>query len=319
MISVIIVNYGTADLAIKAAESVLARSEDAQVHLVDNAAPGDDAEVFRDTHDVRGWGDRVRLWLEGENHGFGRGNNVVLNALKDSAEAPEYVFLLNPDAELENDALDVLVAALEAAPEAGAAGAAITFPDGSRTTSAFRFPSLISSLLGILKFGPLDRLLKRYLVPLGPDHPAGPVDWVSGAAVMFRFKALLECGFFDPDFFLYFEETELQHRLARAGWATLFVPDAQVSHAEGAATGQFGQDRERQRRPAYLYQSHRIYFQKTKGRAMALLIAVLALPMAVLNVLQRGLRGKASTLPRGFFLDHVRFALWPLLYPGGKP
>ncbi len=313
MISVIIVNYGTADLAIKAVESVLARSGSADVHLVNNAAPGDDAAVLAAMHEAPGWRARVRLWLETENHGFGRGNNVVLNALKERSEPPEYVLLLNPDAELENDALDILIAALAANPGAAAAGAAITFPDGSRATSAFRFPTGVSAFLDILKFGPLDRIFKSYRVPLAPDHPPGPVDWVSGAAVMFRFEALRQCGFFDPDFFLYFEETELQNRLARAGWETVFVPEARVRHAEGAATGQFGKDRKRQRRPAYLYQSHRLYFEKTKGRAMALLIEAMALLAGVLNVLQRRLRGKSPTLPLGFFRDQCRFALWPLL------
>ena len=311
-VAVIIVNYGTADLAAKAVESALALS-DAEIHLVDNASPGADAETLQRAHAAGSWGDRVTLWLETENHGFGRGNNVVLNALKARPEPPDYVLLLNPDATLENRVTEILASALEQNPKAAAAGAAIVFPDGTRATSAFRFPGAMSAMLETLKFGPLDRLFRRYQVPLGPDQPAGRVDWVSGAALMFRFKALLETGFFDPDFFLYYEETELQNRLARAGWVTLFAPDARVCHDEGAATGQFGKERQRKRRPAYLYQSNRFYFQKTKGRPGALLIALLVLPAACLNVLQRRLRGKAPTLPLGFFGDHCRYALWPLL------
>ncbi len=322
MISVIIVNYGTADLTIEAVESVLSRTHggrEVEVHVVDNASPGGDAEHLADAHTARDWGDRVTLWPETENHGFGRGNNVVLNALDRRATPPEFVFLLNPDAKLENEALMILSEALEANATAAAAGAAIMGEGGEAVTSAFRFPSLTSTLLETGSFGPLDRIFSKYLVPLAPDHPAGPVDWVSGAAVMFRFSALKETGFFDPAFFLYFEETELQNRLGRAGWTTLFVPTARIRHAEGAATGQFGANRQRQRRPEYLYRSRWIYFTKTKGRAQALGIALLVLPAALLNVLQRRLRGRAPTLPLNFFRDHCRYGLWPLLRPGGLP
>ena len=47
-IAVIVVNYGTADLAIEAVESVLARDHGGRtvrVHLVDNASPGEDAKT----------------------------------------------------------------------------------------------------------------------------------------------------------------------------------------------------------------------------------------------------------------------------------
>ena len=110
-IAVVVVNYGTADLAMDAVESVLARAHggrDVEVHLVDNASPGDDAETIRQAHAARGWTGRVTLHLEAVNHGFGRGNNVVLRTLLDRDAPPDAVFLLNPDARLENEAIDLL-------------------------------------------------------------------------------------------------------------------------------------------------------------------------------------------------------------------
>lgn len=311
-IAVIIVNYGTPDLAIRAVESVLARDHNGrpvEIHLVDNASPGDDAAQFQAA--AEGWGDRVTLWLETENHGFGRGNNVVLKALARRDTPPEYVFLLNPDAELTTvETVAILADTLDAHPEAAAAGAAVYDMSATPMSAAFRFPSLLSEFLRTANFGPFDRLFARHLISLPPDHPQGPVDWVAAAAVMFRLAPLEDVGFFDPGFFLYYEEVELMHRLAGAGWTTLYVPSAHVRHVEGASTGGGGHRRDR---PAYLYDSWRHYFAVTHGRGTALIMSVLLLPAALLNVLHLRLRGRTPTVPARFLQDQWRLVIRPLL------
>jgi len=315
-IAVIIVNYGTPDLAIRAVNSVLTRAHGGrqiEVHLVDNASPGDDAAQFRAA--APDWGDRVTLWLEDDNHGFGRGNNVVLNALAARDVPPDAAFLLNPDASLHNEAVDSLASALEADPSAGAVGAAVLREDLTPAVAAFRFPGCVSELARILSFGVFDRLTKSSQVALSPTQPTGPVDWVSGAAVMLRFAPAAKIGFFDPGFFLYYEEVDLMRRLQAAGNHVLYVPQAQVLHAEGAATGQFAGKAARARDPWYLYQSWAHYFTRAYGRPRALALACALWPMALLNIAHRGLRGKAPTLPRRFFRDHATHVIWPLLQP----
>lgn len=320
-IAVITVNYGTAELAIRAVESVLARDHggrSVEIHLVDNASPGDDAAKFRAAHAAGGWGERVTLWLEDENHGFGRGNNRVLETLAVREEPPEYVFLLNPDAELENEAIAILADALDADARAGAAGAGISFPDGRPAVACFRFPSVASELLSAINFGPLDKLFPNARVSLPPEQPEGPVGWVAGASVLIRFAAIREIGFFDPDFFLYYEEVEMMRRLARAGHPTLYVPRARVVHIAGAATQVSSEDKTQKPRPAYVYESWRMYFEKVHGRRPALLIALLKFPAAALGALIARLRRKRSGLPVAYFRDHWRFAVRPLLRAAPK-
>ena len=53
---------------------------------------------------------------------------------------------------------------------------------------------------------------------------------------MIRKSVLDNLGFFDSDFFLYFEESELQHRIQKAGYKIFIVPDSQIYHFEGATT-----------------------------------------------------------------------------------
>lgn len=271
-ISVIVVNYETADLAIEAVESVLGQNHHRRtvdVHLVDNASPGGDAEALTQAHADRDWGKRVTLYLEKTNHGFGRGNNLVLRALDARDTPPQMVMLLNPDARLFNEAIAILADALEAHPIAGFAGAGISKPDGTVVTAAFRFPNAVNEFSQALNFGPVARLCKRWQVPLPATQPHGPVDWVSGAAVLIRFDALRQVGFFDPAFFLYFEEVDLMRQAARIGWQAWYVPEAKVVHAEGAATGvKSGQPI---RRPAYWYHSWQYYFRKHHGRVGAIL------------------------------------------------
>ena len=315
-IAVIVVNYGTADLAIAAVESVLARrhgGHPVEVHLLDNASPGGDGAEFAKAHAARGWGDRVTLWLETVNHGFGRGNNVVLSALLARPDPPDYVFLLNPDAALENEALVILADRLDATPRAAAAGAGIALPSGQPVTAAFRFPSATSDFVQAVSFGPLARRFTHRQVALPPDHPDGPVDWVAGAAVMLRLSVLRQMRGFDPDFFLYYEEVELMHRIGRAGYEILYVPQARVLHAEGAATDQKSHRAERRARPAYWYRSWRLYHLKTAGRGGAILAAFAWMLGALLNAPLAALRRKPPSRPLHFFRDFWREGFRPLL------
>lgn len=315
-IAAIVVNYGTAALSVQAVESLLGQSHGGRlvtVHLVDNSSPGDDALQLKKAHAERGWRERVILWLEAENHGFGRGNNVVLRALAAANVPPDAVFLLNPDARLENETIDILSSLLETAPDAAAAGASVLRPDHTPVTAAFRFPGLANEIARTANLSVLHQLWANRRVPLSPDHPGGPVDWVSGAAVMFRWEALRQVGFFDPGFFLYYEEVDLMRRLKAAGWSILYEPKAKVIHEEGAATGQFAGQMKRQRDPVYLYESWAHYFARACGRTEALGIALMMWPAALLNILHRRMRCKQPTLPMYFFSDHWRYVIWPLL------
>ncbi|MBY8978159.1 glycosyltransferase [Rhodobacteraceae bacterium NNCM2] len=322
-IAVIIVNYNAAELAMAAVESVLARQHGGravEVHLVDNASPAGDAAVLAREAEARGWDGRVRLWLEQTNHGFGRGNNLVLDHLAARETPPDYVFLLNPDAALENETLAVLADFLDAHPKAAVAGARIEKPGGIPVTAAFRFPSLASEFSGSLGFGPVARLLSRWRVSLGADIPTGRVDWVAGAAMMARLDALKSMDFFDPAYFLYYEEVDLMHRLARAGWETWYVAEAEAIHVEGVSTAVKSDRAERRRRrPAYWYHSWRIYYRSTHGRAYALLAGVCRMSGAALNHVLARLRGQEPVAPSGFFGDFWAVGLRPLLGLEARP
>lgn len=316
-IAVIIVNYGVADLAIAAVESVRSRhhgGRHVEIHVVDNASPNGDGQKLQQAYDARGWQDQVTLWLETQNHGFARGNNVVLQALARDSIPPDAVFLLNPDARLENEAIDILARTLEDHPDAGTSGAGILRPDMTPTTAAFRFPGPLNEIARTINLTRLDRLVETSLVALPSGQPEGLVDWVSGASVMFRFSALREVDFFHAGFFLYYEEVDLMRRLNKAGWQVFYQPLACVIHHEGVATGQVARRAARGRSPAYLYDSWARYFRRAYGRLGALLLALIMVPAAMLNILHRRARGRRPTVPLSFIEDHCRYVIAPLLF-----
>ena len=57
-----------------------------------------------------------------------------------------------------------------------------------------------------------------------------------GAAGCFRTAALREAGFFDDDFFLYYEDTDLSWRLRADGWSIRYQPTAVLRHLHSASS-----------------------------------------------------------------------------------
>lgn len=313
-VAVIVVNYGTADLAAAAVRSVLEQTADrtdVHVHLIDNASPGEDIATLAAIHASENWRGRVTLYAEEENHGFGRGNNVALTAIQDAP--PDYVLLLNPDASLTNDAVTILSDFLNEHAHVGCAGAQISKPDSGPVTAAFRFPTAMVEFVSAANIGPITRISGDKTMWLAPDIPTGPVDWVAGAAVMFRWQALQEAGFFDPDFFLYFEEVELMRRLATQGWPCWYVATARVVHHEGASTNVRSGETRPPRRPAYWYNSQRMYFEKTATRPKALARAAARLMGTLLHIAFSAVKLRRPALPEHYLKDYIKIVIVPLI------
>jgi len=161
-----------------------------------------------------------------------------------------YCLLLNEDSELLPGATATLRDALEADPAAGAAGAALLRPDGTRQASAWRFPTPTTALVGALF------LHRRYTVQ-SRGAAIRPVDWAQSAALLVRREAAAQIGWFDPAFFVYSDEVDFCRRLRDAGWRTLYVPGAAAIHHEQLSTG-----RVPERRIVELSRNRDVYMRK---------------------------------------------------------
>lgn len=301
-VAVVTVNYCCAEEIIRNLEPTARQIASARGFwfIVDNCSPDDSARSLRTA--IEGV-ENVTLIEAGRNGGFGYGNNRVIERVIGGQIDADYVYLLNPDALPCTGSIALMASYLDDNAEVGIVGSALVDPDGNPTASMFRFPSLLSEVESALAIGPVSRLLARFRTTLPPLSAAGPVDWVSGASMMIRADVLRSIGGFDEDFFLYWEEVELCHRVRKSGFEVHGLPEARVLHIGGVSTGVRGQSR----LPGYWHQSRNTYFRKTGARSLLFLNMVTAVSLAVGRCWQ-WLRGKPGKPPR-FLRDHLKHAL----------
>lgn len=308
---VIIVNYKTAALTVRAVESVAAERRrnpllDVRAIVVENAS-GDEAALRE------GLGQRFADWLTLDisptNGGYGAGNNRAMRAAFDAGNPPRYFHILNPDTEVRTGGIIELVRFCDAHPRAGIAGSCYENADGSDWKSAFRFPSAWSELEEGLSLSLSTWLLKKHVVRRMMGDEPDRADWLPGASVLFRREMIEAIGGFDEEFFLYFEETDLAVRAARAGWETWYVPASRVMHIAGASTGVTSATDKPRRLPRYWYESRHRFFSKNHGLAYTALADLAFLAANTVGSAKRKLRGQPTRphLLRDFAGESLRF------------
>ncbi len=266
----VILNWRTADMTIKAAEAALIALAgiDGALVIVDNDSGDGSFEKLSLQVAARGWdtgAHSVRVLQAGRNGGFGAGNNFGIRAGLVGGGRPDFVYILNSDAFPDPGAIEALMAHLTAHPETGFAGSFICGEDGVPHRTAFRFPSIPAEFESQVRFGPISRLLNRYIVARPIPAATCRVDWLAGASLMMRQSVLDQIGLFDERFFLYFEETDLCRRAAFAGWPTDYVVQSRVVHIGSVSTGM----KKWARIPGFWLDSRLHYFVKNHGRVYA--------------------------------------------------
>ena len=125
------------------------------------------------------------------------------------------------------------------------------------------------------------------------DEPA-EVFALCGCAVAFRTDAGREVDWFDDDFFLYYEDTDLSWRLRAAGWTIRYEPKAGVRHLHSATTVEWS--------PVFMFHTSRnrllmLVKNATAARARHELASFLAESLRmVLTALRAVLRGQRPAL-----------------------
>ena len=149
----------------------------------------------------------------------------------------ELVLIANPDIVWSTGAIDTLAVAAARWPDAGAIGPLIRNTDGEVYPSARALPSLGRGIGHALCgwWWPSNPWTTAYRNERGAPQE-GPVGWLSGSCLLVRRAAFDAVGGFDPDYFMYFEDVDLGERLGRAGWQSVYIPSAEVTHVGAHAT-----------------------------------------------------------------------------------
>lgn len=260
-VSIIIVNYNTKSLTSNCIDSIFEQTKGIQfeVILVDNGSKDGSRELF--SRDKR----LIYIYSE-DNLGFGRANNLGYEKAQG-----EYLFLLNSDTYLVNNAIYLLWKQLKdlsrdsAEGVVACAGCMLTDEYGDVVHSYAHFPTMWHSFMGATVYPVLWKLHIISSLPTTSnydfDNQKGDyfdVDYITGADLMVQKSVADELILFDPEFFMYSEETEMQHRYMKAGYRRIICLGPQIVHLEGQSN--------RKASPARATQAMRslfLYYKKT--------------------------------------------------------
>ena len=209
----------------------------------------------------------------------------------------EFCLLLNEDSELLPGAVEALLDAMRADPEAGAAGAQLLDSAGNPVPCAWRFPGVWTAFVGALF------LHRRLTVQSGGDE-VRRVDWAQSSAMLVRRSAAVEVGYLDPDFFVYYDECDFCRRLRDAGHPTLYVPAARAKHHDQLSTDLAAG----LPRIVEFHRNRDLFMHKHSNRAASLAVRVLTAWAYGVRAVIAGLR-RRSEAP--IYRAHARQALFP--------
>ena len=251
MVSIIIVNYNSLHLIEDCIESIIARTSgiDYEIIVVDYTYQPCCGYMI-----CRRFGGRVRTLELPDNVGFGGANNEGFNIARG-----EYLFCLNPDTLLVNNAVKMLAECLDCYPQAGACGGNLFGPDMRKAHSFRRItPGLFWEISERLRRHP-ERLIFGRNTRFNKSSRIKSVGYITGADLMLRRTALEQTGGFSPEFFMYFEDTDLCRRLRKLGWKLLSVPQAKIIHLEGGSfkTDDSEETRRKMMRRIEMYEQNR--------------------------------------------------------------
>lgn len=226
-LSIIIVNYKSKDKLETCLRSILSadnRGFSFEVVLVENNS-GDDISSLTSL------ADNVRLIISENNLGMGGGNNLGIEAARG-----EYVFVLNPDTFIKDDAISVLYNYLKNNSDVAIVGPKLLNPDNSLQYSCSHFPKVYMPILRRTFLGKYFSVDRDHFQMMDFDHNSiKEVDWLMGSALMFRKKIILANNKiweprFDSLYFMYFEDTDLCRTAWRKGLKVIYHPGAVMIH-----------------------------------------------------------------------------------------
>ncbi|MCR9257423.1 MAG: glycosyltransferase family 2 protein [Alphaproteobacteria bacterium] len=240
-VSAVVVSYNSAAVI---ADCLTALPNAVRVVLVDNDSTDDTLDRARAARPG------LTIHEMGRNAGYGSAANAGF-ALADTP----YGLLVNPDAEVPEDALLSLIAYLDSDADAAIAAPHLSGADGAPEP-------VFNASLDRRESWPKE-LRRRVAVADGPAC----ADFLLGAVMLIRLAAFRAVGGFDEDLFLYYEDDDLCRRLREAGHSLVVEPAARCRHLGGGSSG-VGRAVSTFKETA-ITRSRLVYTEKTRGRDAA--------------------------------------------------
>jgi GT2 family glycosyltransferase len=185
-----------------------------KIVVVDNASSDNSAEFIRQKFP------KAQLIEMSKNVGYGRGNNEALKLVK-----TEFALVLNPDAIISDSDIEIVLNEMRADEKVAMAGPIILEQDSITQEAIDKELAKISKDLSGIR--------DTYYCKSGNGYSS---KFIIGACVFFRVSIFQKIGFFDENFFMFYEDDELCLRVIRNGYKNLIVPQAVACHVGGLSS-----------------------------------------------------------------------------------
>lgn len=230
-VSIIIVNYNTKEITENCINSIISQTKEIkyEIILVDNGSTDGSKEYFEKRNDIK-------YIYSNENLGFGRANNLGAKEAKG-----EFLFLLNSDTILIENALQKLYVFFnenEKKRNIGALGCLLVDEKLNVNGYGDEFPSCKNEINKYMSSIPIINLFwkkknNKELLSLIDDF--FEIDYVIGADILMRREVFNKLNGFDENFFMYYEESDLQKRMNLLNLKSYIYNKTKIIHLEDAS------------------------------------------------------------------------------------
>lgn len=230
-ISVVIVTYNSAEHI----EACIERIAGPKVKtiVVDNSSVDETGEILNRLS-LLGLIDEVHI--NSENAGFARAVNI---ALRNYVDAGSDVLLLNPDALIGRNDLDLLANILASDPTLGIVAPIVDSGPAVRVISAGEQPTFWPMAIHYSGLGSAAPKIfgsrSRHLYMKAHGAVDSFVGWTSGCCMLIRSEVLDSVGLLNERWFMYAEDVEYCRRTQSAGYRILLTANVRAEHAVGAS------------------------------------------------------------------------------------
>lgn len=231
-VSIILVNFKTPLMTRNAVRSIIDKSTDFlfEIIVVDNS---DDEKQFEELQNNLS-NLCVTTIKAPSNLGFGKANNLGASIAKG-----KYLYFINTDTVLNDNAIYFLKDFLDKNNQVGIVGSNLIKKDGSPNHS---FMSCKKNVVNEKKNSSVFKAIKKVVFKKRFDYnfsdkPLKILGYVCGASLMVRKNLFNSIGGFDKDIFMYAEEALLCHRIQyELGYQIYNVPQSKIIHFEGGSS-----------------------------------------------------------------------------------
>ena len=247
-LSIIYVNYNTADQVMTSVESVRRHTKgiDYEIIVADNNSK-DDENLQKLIDD-----ETIKIVKLDDNYGFGKANNAGVKEC-----TGEYIFLLNPDTICHDNSIKKLLDCLKADQTIGVISPNLINAESKPTHSFRRVGDGILTELNFALFGLPYKILYGSDFEFNHSDKQLEVAYSCGAAMMMKKNIFEKVDGFDETFFMYYEDQDLCNRIKKTGLRIVNEPKAIIQHLEGTSIHL------NSKRETFIIQSRKKYFIKT--------------------------------------------------------